>query len=48
MKTSKEISKPDITDAKKIIEVMEKLTDEEVKMMLMLIEGYAAGIKVAS
>ncbi len=42
------ISKPDLADAKKIIEVMEKLTDEEVKMMLMLIEGYAAGIKIAS
>lgn len=48
MTDNRTLSKPDIAAVKELIEVMEKLTDEETKMMLMFAKGYTAGIEIAS
>ena len=46
MSEVKVIHKNDIKAIKELIEVMERLNSEEIKMMLTLIKGYSAGIDV--
>jgi hypothetical protein len=46
MSEVKVIHKNDIKAIKELIEVMERLNPEEIKMMLTLIKGYSAGIDV--
>ena len=46
MSEVKAVNRNDIEAIKELIEVMERLNPEEIKMMLTLIKGYSAGIDV--
>lgn len=38
----------EIKSLEELIEIMNKLTEEEIKQMLILLKGYSAGVKAAS
>jgi len=46
MSEVKAVNRNDIEAIKELIEVMERLNPEEIKIMLALIKGYSAGIDV--